>query len=111
MFVLWSSPNYTPIRYTCPIKKINQITLAHLMWRMLSPILLQLEDLSSSVYSFTLAGSPLVSIKRNAGYEATALNSTKSDRQSARIPNFLHLHLPLAAKTIKRLPNSPFLSL
>ena len=109
MFVLWSSPNHTPIRYTCPIKKINQLTLAHLMWRMLSPILLQLGDLSS--YSFTLAGSPLVSIKRNAGYEATALNSTKSDRQSARIPNFLHLHLPLAAKTIKRLPNSPFLSL
>ena len=35
MFVLWSSPNHTPIKYRCPIKKNCQITHAYLSHEML----------------------------------------------------------------------------
>jgi hypothetical protein len=31
MFVLWSSPNHTPIKYRCQIKKINWITSAQVV--------------------------------------------------------------------------------
>ena len=30
MFVLWSSPNHTPIKFRCLIKKYNQPTLAYI---------------------------------------------------------------------------------
>jgi hypothetical protein len=30
MFDLGSSPDHTPIKYRCPIKKINQITLTYI---------------------------------------------------------------------------------
>ena len=71
------------------------------IWRTLSPILLQLDHSSSSVYSFTLAGRPLLSTKCNAGFVATALTSAQSDRLSASIPNFIAATLPLAAKIIR----------
>lgn len=71
------------------------------IWRTLSPILLQLDHSSSSVYNFTLAGRPLLSTKCNAGFVATALTSAQSDRLSASIPNFIAATLPLAAKIIR----------
>ena len=33
LFSLWSSPNYTPVKYKGLIKKRNQITLAYLIWQ------------------------------------------------------------------------------
>lgn len=71
------------------------------MWSTLSPILLQLDHSSSSVYSFTPAGRAFWSIKCKEGFVATALTSAQSDRLSARIPNLIAATLPLAARMIR----------